>query len=172
MIELEKTYLVKELPENLKECRSKEVLDIYIPEEKEHPNLRVRKSGEHYEITKKEPVVKGDASKQKETTIIITEDEFDDLNKMPGKRVRKIRYFYEYKEMVSEIDVFQDDLGGLVVADFEFDNEEEKDRFEMPDFCLADVTQENFIAGGMVCGKKYSDIEEDLNRFNYKKIIL
>ena len=40
----------------------------------------------------------------------------------------------------------------------------------MPDFCLADVTQEVFIAGGMLCGKCYKDIEDDLARIGYKKL--
>jgi hypothetical protein len=35
---------------------------------------------------------------------------------------------------------------------------------------LADVTQEEFIAGGWLAGKKYSDIESFLNKYNYKKL--
>ena len=34
---------------------------------------------------------------------------------------------------------------------------EEKDAFVAPDFCLVEVTQELFIAGGMLCGKRYAD---------------
>ncbi len=68
--------------------------------------------------------------------------------------------------------MFQGDLKGLVVVDFEFDSIEEKDSFEMPDFCLVDVTQEDFIAGEMICGKFYEDIESELNRFDYKKLFL
>ena len=56
--------------------------------------------------------------------------------------------------------------------DFEFPNEEEKDAFDMPEFCLAEVTQEEFLAGGMVCGKSYEDIADSLNRFGYMKIFL
>ena len=43
--------------------------------------------------------------------------------------------------------------------------EEEKNKFGMPDFCLADVTQEDFIAGGYLAGKGYVDIEKELERF-------
>ena len=42
----------------------------------------------------------------------------------------------------------------------------------MPDFCLKEVTQELFIAGGMICGKSYEDIEENLKRFNYLKLFM
>jgi len=63
--------------------------------------------------------------------------------------------------------VFEDGLGGLVVVDFEFESENEKESFEMPDFCLAEVTQETFIAGGVLAGKDYSDIKGELDRFDY-----
>ncbi|MFH1787487.1 MAG: HD domain-containing protein, partial [archaeon] len=169
MIEIEKTYLVKELPEGLGDCKFIEIIDIYIPKESRHPVLRVRKNSNKFEITKKEPVEE-DVSHQEEQTIILTEKEFNSLMSLDGKKVHKIRYLYDYHGRLAEIDVFQGDLKGLVLADFEFDSIEEKDKFEMPDFCLVDITQEEFIAGGMICGKAYEDIEEDLNKYDYKKL--
>lgn len=171
MIELEKTYLVKSLPNNLEDCNSVEILDIYIPKSGRHPVLRIRKRGENHRITKKEPV-ENDASNQKEDTISLSKEEYRALNKLEGKRVRKIRYYYNYHGHPAEVDVFQDKLKGLVTVDFEFDSVEEKEKFEMPDFCLADVTNEEFIAGGMLCGKSFEDIQERLKEYNYKKIEL
>jgi len=171
MIELEKTYLAKKFPANLKSCKFKEIIDVYIPKTSEHPKLRLRKNGDKYELTKKEPVNEGDASHQKEQTIILTETEFNSLNEqLEGKRVHKIRYYYDYNGRTAEFDVFQDALKGLVVVDFEFATMEEKEDFEMPDFCLVDMTQEAFLAGGMICGKSYEDIENNLKRYKYNKI--
>ncbi len=172
MIELEKTYLVKKLPESLKNCEFKEIIDVYVPKSSEHPKLRLRKNGDKFELTKKEPVNEGDASHQEEQTIKLTETEFNALNNLEGKRVRKLRYYFDYNNRTAEIDVFQDALKGLVIVDFEFTSIEEKDKFEMPDFCLADITQELFTAGGMICGKSYEDIEDDLNKLNYQKLFL
>lgn len=172
MIELEKTYLLKYVPEGLKDCKYKEVIDIYIPRSKRHPVLRIRKSGDRLEITKKEPVEGTDSSKQEEQTINLAEDEFKEMAKLEGKKVRKLRYYYSYEGMVAEIDVFQDELAGLILADFEFDNEKDKEDFKIPDFCLADITREEFTAGGMVCGKKYEDIQNELDKFGYKKLFL
>lgn len=169
MIEVEKTFLIKTLPD-LSNCKSKEIIDIYFPKTDAHPCLRVRKNGDSYEITKKKPVNDGDASHQIEQTIDLTKEEFEILSKLDGKRIHKIRYYYPYESLVAEIDVFKSDLEGLVLVDFEFDSVEEKDAFGTPEFCLADVTQELFVAGGMICGKKYSDIENDLKRFNYQKV--
>lgn len=169
MIELEKTYLAKYLPERLKDCKYKEIIDIYYPKDVQHPKLRLRKSGTKFELTKKEPV-DGDVSKLKEQTIILTEEEFNTLKQLDGKKVHKLRYYYNHNNQIAEFDIFQGDLKGLVVIDFEFETEEAKNGFIMPEFCLVDITTEDFIAGGMICGKSYEDVKEDLERFNYKKL--
>ena len=169
-IELEKTYLAKYLPKGLKDSPSKEIKDIYFPKELEHPSLRLRKRGDKYEITKKQPVKGNDSSEQYEHTIQLTNDEFSALEKTAGKVVRKIRYYYNHNGIQAEVDVFQDELFGLVLVDFEFKEIADKNNFAMPDFCLADVTQDKIFAGGMICGKKYSDIEKYLDKFEYKKI--
>lgn len=168
MIELEKTYLAKFLP---KLEKGKDMIDIYIPTETRHPILRIRKNGEKYEMTKKYPVKEGDSSKQHEFTISLTKEEFEELsNSLKGKRTHKIRYNHEYNGRIAEVDVFQDRLKGLVVVDFEFETEEEKDKFEMPNFCLADVTQEEFLAGGMLCGKSFEELGDKLNKLGYKRL--
>lgn len=172
VIELERTFLIKKIPEGLKDCKHKEIIDIYIPKSDPHPKIRIRKNGDNYEITKKQPISKDDFSQHEEQTIELTKEEFESLNKLEGKRVHKQRYYYKYKGHTAEIDVFQEPLKGLIVADFEFDSVEEKDSFEKPDFCSADITHEEFIAGGKICGKKYEDIEEELERYRYEKLFL
>jgi len=172
MIELEKTYLAKNMPENLQNCKFKEIIDLYIPKHSEHPKLRIRKNGNKYEATKKEPINNKDASCQEEQTIILTKLEFEALQKIDGKMVRKLRYYYNYNGRTAEVDIFQDNLKGLVVVEFEFSTVKEKNIFKMPKFCLADITQEIFIAGGIICGKSYKDIEDNLNKFGYRKLFI
>ena len=53
MLEIEKTYLVKELPENIEKFPYTDLLDLYIPDTADHPKLRLRKRGEKKEMTKK-----------------------------------------------------------------------------------------------------------------------
>jgi CYTH domain-containing protein len=170
MIEIEKTFLAKYLP-NISDCEKKEMLDIYVPtKDSLHARIRIRKQGDKYEITKKTPI-NDDHSQLLEETIHLFEDEFKQFEiGLKGKRVHKNRFYLDYEGRKAEIDVFLDDLKGLIVIEFEFKNVEEMNSFKMPDFCLADVSQEDFIAGGMLCGKKYSDLEKELNKFNYKKI--
>jgi hypothetical protein len=70
------------------------------------------------------------------------------------------------------IDLFLDGLEGLALVDFEFDSIEEKERFLIPDLCLADVTQEESIAGGFLAGKRYADIESFLEKYGYEMITI
>lgn len=170
MIEREKTYLAKYIPEDLKKCKKKELLDIYFPKEAVHSHLRLRQNGDKYELTKKCRLIPDDASSLIEQTIDLTRKEFLAFARVEGKRVRKIRCYLEYGGRLLEVDIFQDELAGLVLVDVEFETEKEKLDFKMPSFCLAEVTQEDFIAGGMLCGKGYADIEKDLARFGYNKL--
>ena len=167
MLELERTYLAKYIPD-ISSAKHKEIIDVYFPHTSFHPTLRIRKSGQKFEMTKK-TMVDNDPSKQLEHNIMLTEDEFVALSKADGKRVSKIRYYYDFNGRTAEIDIFQEDLAGLILIDFEFDNETDKDNFPLPDFCLMDVTGIEFIAGGMLCGKKYQDIENQLQQLGYKQ---
>lgn len=174
-IELERTFLVKELPPEIENCKSVEILDIYIPKTVDHPILRIRKIGDIFQITKKAPIKGTDSSEQYEKTIPLSEEEFKEFTTLEGKRLRKIRYYCPWqdknvKDNRAEIDVYLDDFRGLVSADFEFNSTIEKDNFKMPGFCLTDVTQEKFMAAGWLAGRKYTDIEVFLKRYGYKKI--
>lgn len=170
-IELERTFLVKSLPKDFEKSNYAEIIDIYIPENEEHPVLRIRKRKDIFEITKKTILRGKDSSVQTEQTISLSENEFLKLSKIKGKRLRKIRYYFNFKNRVAEIDVYKDDLEGLVMVDFEFNLEKEKEEFQMPEFCLAEVTQEKHTAAGMMAGKKYSEISNLLSKYSYKKII-
>lgn len=169
-LEIETTYLARSLPDGLQKIPFKEMTDIYIPVDSKHPKLRLRKNGDSYVMTKKSLVDPSDASTQIEETIRLSEDEYNALSSLDGKRVSKRRYKLGVAGKTAEIDVFQDDLAGLALIDIEFDSIEERDAFSAPDYCGPDVTQEDFIAGGMLAGKSYSDIEADLARYSYAKL--
>lgn len=169
-IEYEKTYLLKSLPAGIEQANYVLISDIFIPELAGHPQVRLRQKGDEYVITKKYPVNSGDSSKQFEHTIELDKDEFDALASCSDKGFVKRRYFMEFGGRPAEIDIYHEKLEGLAVIDFEFDTEEEKDQFEMPDFVLADVTQEEAIAGGFLAGKTIDDIIPLIEKYGYKKM--
>jgi len=172
MLELEKIYLAKYLPEGLARCESAEINDIYIPREDAYPKMSIRQKGDRYEIAKKVRMDVSDSSAQEEQTMTLSAKEYAALAQTEGKKLRKTRYEYPCGDMIAEIDIFRDSLAGLVIVNVEFDSPEEKESFPMPEFCLADVTQEEFLAGGMLSGKNYADIENELKRFGYQKLSL
>ncbi len=171
-VEIERSYLAAAWPQGFQNSDHSETIDIYFPASGDHPKLRIRKNTSGYELTKKLMLDDNDASSQKEQNIELTEDEFEALAQGHGRKVAKTRYCVPYQNLTAEVDVFGDGLKGLVLIEFEFDNQEALDTFEMPEFCLADVTQEAFIAGGVLAGKKYEDIAGDLERFGYKPLAL
>lgn len=171
-IELELTYLAKSLPIAIKNCPSKQVIDVYFPSSDSHPCLRIRHDSEHYEITKKLMATGTDSSHMIEHTITLTAEEYSELTAQGGKRVAKTRYYYNYQGRTAEIDVFDEALRGLVLIDFEFTDRQDQLQFAMPDFCLAEVTQAAFAAGGKLAGKRYQDIVPDLQSYGYQPLFL
>lgn len=170
VIEIERTFLAKFLPEEMQNSSKKEIVDIYFPVDTPHTALRLRKNGNDYELTKKQPVSTKDFSKQIEQTVILNEFEFRQFAKLPGKKLRKTRYKYPLNGVTAEIDVFHDGLAGLVLVDIEFEEGSQYKTFEIPDFCLVEVTQEDFTAGHNLAGKLFQEIETDLHRFHYVRI--
>jgi CYTH domain-containing protein len=171
-IELERTFLLKYKPEGLDKCKSVEIYDTYFPKEEFHPFLRLRnKDNKKFEMTKKFPINGKDSSEQVEHTIILSDGEYKELAKLDGKEVRKIRYYYELPNgQIAEVDIFKDKLEGLGSVDFEFKTKEEKEKFIAPDFCLAEVSQDKWLAGGMLAGGNYLEAQKFLEKYNYKKL--
>ena len=170
-IEIEKTFLAKYLPADLNKYESVDILDVYVPKKVKNADIRIRKRNNIYTITKKSLVPDQNAGTKIEENIIITEEEFKALSKSESNKLRKKRYYYPYKGNMAEIDIFTGNLKGLVLVDFEFKNHEEMNKFIIPDFCLADVTEEIDIAGGVLCHSNFSILKRMLDRFSYKKII-
>jgi CYTH domain-containing protein len=168
-IEIELTYLAREIPAEIRGVKPERLLDAYLPEG-DAPTIRVRRCGNMYEITKKTGLVPGDHSMHLDQTIPLDEAEFQALRKAGGRTVEKDRFFVEIDGYPAEVDVFTGDLAGLVLIDFEFPDEEARKRFHPPICCLADVTQEAFVAGGWLAGKTYDHITGKLDKFAYKKL--
>jgi CYTH domain-containing protein len=166
-LELEKTYLAKFLPADLKTARSEVISDVYVPETVDHATLRLRHRGDRYEITKKTPVDGNDSTRQNEHTIPLGQEEYEALAKCSEKVFIKRRYYCTIEGYEAEVDVYEAALAGLVVIDFEFSTDAQMLAFVPPAICLADVSQEAFAAGGKLAGKSYADIETNLKQYGY-----
>lgn len=170
-LEIEKRFLLAKIPDEIAGIRPHEMLDIYLPAAAAHKHLRLRQKDDKFVITKKEPLDPADLSTMVETTIPLTRDEFDCLAQCDGARVAKDRYNVQLGGYDAEVGIFREALEGLGLVDFEFANADEMAKFVPPaGLFLADVTDEKFLAGGVLAGKSYADIAEKLAKFGYKKL--
>ena len=104
--------------------------DVYVPNGDAHKDLRLRQKGEKYMVTRKRPVKEGDSTTMLETTIELSEWEFEALAKGIESNVEKDRYQIDISEWRGELDVFKGRHTGLVVVEFEFQNEADLADFE------------------------------------------
>jgi len=170
-VEMELAFLPTKLPDEIMGVEPKRVTDIYFSDDSDLlTKLRLRQKGSTFEMTKKVVLDPADPSVQQEYNIPLTESEFLKLSKVEGREVVKDRYVVDVDGHQAEIDIFRGHLAGFGLVEFEFSSEEDKAAFVAPDFCGAEVTQEDFIAGAYLAGKSYDDISPELTRYGYNPI--
>ena len=159
MIEIEKTFLVKTLPQNLSSYKSFKIKQGYISSTA--PVLRIRQKGDKFELTKKLPIKPNDWSSSEEINIPLTKEEFDKLWPLTQKSLQKTRYLIPLSNnLMAELDVFEQKLNGLAWVEVEFSSEEEMNNFQKPDWFGKDITQEDFAANSFLAGKTFEEIKK------------
>lgn len=171
-IEIELTFLAKYIPPEVLSTTPQQLVDIYIPEQVDFPRLRLRQADNNYEMTKKTLVENDDFSTHHENTILLDQEEYEALTVVSSRKIEKKRFRIACGKHEAEIDVFEGDLEGLVLIDFEFETIEDKAAFKPPGYCLADVTQQQLILGSHLAGKSFEDIKKVLRQFNYEPLYL
>ena len=136
-IEIERKFLVRELPRDLTSYPSNEIAQGYLVSLDDGLQVRLRKSGERYSLTFK----RGTGNVREEREVELTVTQFDRLwPATGGKRLVKTRYEIPLGDRIVEIDVYHERHQGLVVAEVEFDEEEAARNFQPPDWLGNDVT--------------------------------
>ena len=118
-MEIERKYLIKELPKNLENFPHRHLEQGYLCTS---PVVRVRKDDDRYELTYKG---KGMMVRE-EYNLVLTKDAYEHLKKKAdGRIISKKRYLIPYQSYTIELDIFENDLAPLVLAEVEFETEEE-----------------------------------------------
>lgn len=134
-MEIERKYLVRKLPENLKQYNKKKIAQGYLCTE---PVVRIRRSNDDYYMT-----YKGDGLMvREEYNLPLTQEAYEHLRpKIDGLLIAKTRYLIPLdNKLTAELDVFEEDLNGLVIVEVEFNTIEEANAFHAPDWFGEDVT--------------------------------
>ena len=122
-MEIERKYLVKKIAQG------------YLCTE---PVVRIRRSNNDYNMT-----YKGDGlMAREEYNLPLTEEAYTHLRpKIDGLLIAKTRYLIPLNDkLTAELDIFEEDLKGLVIVEVEFDSVEEANAFSAPDWFGEDVT--------------------------------
>lgn len=167
-LEIEKRFLVTE--EKLEKIKSfivpnSKVLmnDVYIPNGDAHKDLRLRQKGNKYMITRKRPVKEDDTTTMLETTINLSKDEFEALSQGIESNVEKERHLVDVSERRGELDIFSGRHEGLVIVEFEFQNNADLADFEKnAKLDLMDITDIEWIAGGRLAEIDASTLQQNL----------
>lgn len=134
-MEIERKYLVKELPKNLENYSFRTLEQGYLSTE---PVVRVRKDDNKYELTYKSRGL----MVREEYNMPLTEESYEHLKtKIDGRLISKKRYMIPYDENLTiELDIFSGDLAPLVLAEVEFPDEDTANAFIPPEWFGEDVT--------------------------------
>ena len=139
-MEIERKFLVKELPEDLETYPHEQIEQGYLCTD---PVVRVRKEGDCYTLTYKGRGL----MKREEVNLPLTEEGYLHLiAKADGKIIAKTRYRIPYLSYTIELDLFENvqiEKGeDLIMAEVEFPTIEEANAFEAPSWFGADVTED------------------------------
>lgn len=134
-MEIERKFLIDTLPENLSQYPFRQLEQGYLCTE---PVVRIRREDDDYYLTYKS---KG-LMVREEYNLPLTKDAYEHLlPKVDGIVISKKRYLIPLTEKLTiELDIFEGELAPLLLAEVEFETEEEANTFVPPEWFGEDVT--------------------------------
>lgn len=143
--EIERKFLLDEPPEQLRGRSGKRIEQGYVTTAGAI-EVRLRKLEDRRLLTAK----LGHGESRVEVEITIDSAQFDALWPLTGsRRLRKTRYLVPLGSgLEAEVDVFADDLAGLVTAEVEFGDEQQSHDFQPPPWLGEEVTGDRRYANG------------------------
>ena len=164
-VERERRFLLRSLPPGLELTdEHAQITDNYIT----GTRLRLRKvrwpatNEWTLKLTQKFTPQPPDFSRTLITSIYLNEYEYETLSVFEANELRKNRYPFEHEGRRYSVDVFLGDLRGLILAETDFDTDEEMDAFRLPPFAAAEVTREELFTGARLVGLTADDIRREL----------
>ena len=136
-MEIERKYLITQLPFDPEEYSCKIIQQGYLCT---NPVVRVRRSNERYILT-----YKGEGLMvREEYNLPLTRESYEHLlQKADGNIISKKRYLIPYNDTLTiELDIFEGNLAPLMLAEVEFETEDDANSFTPPEWFGRDVTFE------------------------------
>ncbi len=142
-MEIEKKYLVKNLPKNLDKYKNLKISQGYISNTE--PTIRIRQLGTEYILTIKSTEnieAKNKCIVNEEFEFKISEEKYIELStKVSNTFIEKTRYYIPINNLMAELDIYHNQLNGLCTVEVEFNTLEEFEAFQPEDWFGEDVTK-------------------------------
>lgn len=134
-MEIERKYLVSQLPEELDRYENKKIAQGYLCTS---PVVRIRRSNEEYYMTYKGAGM----MVREEYNLPLTKTAYEHmLPKVDGILVEKTRYLIPLgNNLTAELDIFEKALAGLILVEVEFETVDDANSFCPPEWFGEDVT--------------------------------
>lgn len=133
-MEIERKFTVKKIPDNLDAYKYHDIEQVYVLT---NPVIRARKRDDEFILT-----VKGSGMMARsEFELPLDEDAYNKLKqKAEGIVISKRRYLIPFGQYTIELDIFNDPVAPLVIAEVEFESIEAANSFIPPEWFDEDVT--------------------------------
>lgn len=151
-MEIEKKFLLKELPDCLEEFPKKEIEQGYLCTQ---PVVRIRKSNDSYILTYKSgPLQEGveDTRVNQEVEVPLNKEGYRHLSKkVDNHLISKTRYLIPLPDgHMGELDIFHGRLDGLYFIEVEFKDEEDARQFVPPGWFGENVSNDGRYANSFL----------------------
>jgi CYTH domain-containing protein len=160
-VERERRFILRDMPEPLTRASEHvQIWDNYIT----GTRLRLRKIRTPQtkkwtlKLTQKFTPEPPDFSRTVITNTYLSAYEYEVLSIFEGNEIRKNRYPFEYEGRKYSIDVFLGALWGLILAETEFETDEEMRAFTPPPFIALEVTNDETFTGGKLVELSFEEI--------------
>lgn len=156
-MEIEKKFLVKEIPDNLEQYDHSQIEQGYLSTE---PVIRIRRIDDQYVLTYKSKTgVKNEENicVNQEVELPLTKDSYEHLKeKADGTYIEKTRYRIAYEGHTIELDLFHGSYEGMILAEVEFETVEDAEHFVKPPWFSENVSGDPHYSNAFLAtGKCY-----------------
>lgn len=174
-VERERKFLLRSLPEPLtRMSEHAQIWDNYIT----NTRLRLRRvrwpktKEQVWKLTQKFAPDGEDFSRTLVTNIYLSEYEYEVLSVFEANEIRKNRYPFEHEGRAYGIDLFIGPLWGLILAETDFETDEEMEKFRLPSFAVEDVTNDELFTGARLASLTFAELKDEYNRHKNSQSIL
>lgn len=141
--EIERKFLIDQAPDWLDDCECERISQGYLAVVEAEREVRLRRRGDDAFLT----VKIGSGESRREEEIRLHNGQLEALWECTEQaRVFKSRYEVPLDELTAVVDVYEQELSGLIAAEVEFSSTEQAKAFEAPEWFGRELTGEHGYA--------------------------